>query len=263
MVVKQYIRSYLLIGISSLLSLLTLSTTAMASPAIDSAISAKERNSDGLSQGLPGRRLGGGTRSERIFTDAYSSLVALTAPSDLSITTALRPKLLFYVPEMITANAVEFVLLDQNDELVYETSFEVAATGGFIDINPTASMPPLALNRNYQWYFSIIPEASDRSHDVAVYGSIRRVRAANWLAQQQLDTGRLSQLTPLLKARVLYQQADLWLEAAVILDQLRRQYPNDAAIAAEWAQLLELAGLPPASSQRSQLNRASRSATVD
>ena len=245
MVIKRYLRPYLLIGISSLLGLSTLSATAPAIATIDSAISAKERNADGLSQGLPGRRLGGGTRSERIFTDAHASLVALTAPSALSITTALQPKLLFYVPEMTTANTVEFVLLDQNDELVYETSFTVDATGGVIDINPTASMPPLALNRNYQWYFSIIPEANDRSHDVAVYGSIRRVRAVSWLAQQQLDTGSLSQLTPLLKARALYQQADLWLEAAVILDQLRQQYPNDAAIAAEWAQLLELAGLPP------------------
>ena len=258
MIIKRSVQTYLLIGVSSLLSLMALSETALANPTVDSVASAKERNTDGLSHGLPGRRLGGGTRSDLAFVNADSSLVALTAPNPLSITTALQPKLLFYVPEMTAAHTAEFVLFNQNNELIYETSFEVDATGGVVNIDPAASMPPLALEENYQWYFSIIPEANDRAHDIVVYGSVRRVREADWLAGQQVDISSLGQLTPLMKARVLYQQADLWLDAAMILDRLRRQYPNDAAIAAEWTSLLESAGLP-LMLQPSQSEVASRS----
>lgn len=243
MILKRCVHTYMLIGVSSLLSLTALSTAVLATPTVESAPSAKERNADNLSQGLPGRRLGGGTRSDLVFSNAYASLVALTAPGSLSITTALQPKLLFYVPEMKTANTAEFVLFNQNNELVYETIFEVDPTGGLVSIDPTVSMPPLALAENYQWYFSIIPKADDRAHDIVVYGSIRRVQEADWLAQQQIEVSSLNQLTPLMKARMLYQQADLWLDAAMILDRLRRQNPGDAAIAAEWTHLLESAGL--------------------
>lgn len=233
----------MLTGISSLLILTALSAAAVADPMVESVLSAKERNANDLSQGLPGRRLGGGTRSDLVFSNAYADLVALTAPSSLSITTALQLKLLFYVPEMTTANTAEFVLFNQNDELVYETIFEVGSTGGLVSIGPPANLPPLTLNENYRWYFSIIPAADDRAHDIVVYGGVRRVREADWLAQQQIEVSSLDQLMPLMRARLLYQQADLWLDAAVMLDQMRRQNPDDAVIAAEWTRLLESAGL--------------------
>lgn len=255
---KQYLRASMLIGLSSLLSLTALAVDSLAvgSPAVgslanppvesvESAISAKEQSNDNLRQGVPGRRLGGGTRSDTIFSNAYAALVALTTPDALSVTTTLRPKLLFYIPEMTAANTAEFVLFDHSNELVYETTFEVAPTGGLVSVEIPEDASPLALGENYQWYFSIIPEANDRAHDIVVYGSIRRVEATAWLAQRQIDIGKLDQLAPLRKARMLYQQADLWLDAAVMLDQMRQQNPEDTAIAAEWTHLLESAGLTP------------------
>ncbi len=245
---KQHLCASVLVGLSSLLTLTTLSVDSLANPTVklvESATSAKEQGSDNLRQGIPGRRLGGGTRSDTIFSNAYAALVAVTMPDALSVTTALQPKLLFYVPAMTTANTAEFVLFNHGNELVYETTFEVAPTGGLVSVEIPEDAPPLALDENYQWYFSIIPEANDRAHDIVVYGSIRRVDAAAWLAQRQIDISRLDQLTPLRKARTLYQQADLWLDAAVMLDQMRQQNPEDIAIAAEWSHLLESAGLTP------------------
>lgn len=259
---KQYLCASMLIGLSSLLSLTVLAADSLAvdslaadnlaNPMVESvesaaksAANAKEQSDDNLRQGIPGRRLGGGTRSDTVFSNTYSALVALTEPDALSVTTALQPKLLFYVPEMTTANTAEFVLFNHSNELVYETTFEVAPTGGLVSVEIPADTPPLTLGENYQWYFSIIPEANDRAHDIVVYGSIRRVEATAWLDQQQIDISKLDQLTPLAKARVLYQQADLWLDAAVMLDQMRRQNPDDVAIAAEWTHLLESAGLTP------------------
>ncbi len=245
---KQYLRASMLIGLSSLLSLTALAVGSLANPpveSVESAISAKGQGNDNLRQGVPGRRLGGGTRSDTVFSNAYAVLVALTTPDALSVTTTLRPKLLFYIPEMTATNTAEFVLFDHSNELVYETTFEVAPTGGLVSVEIPEDAPPLTLGENYQWYFSIIPEANDRAHDIVVYGSIQRVEATAWLAQRQIDIGRLDQLAPLRKARMLYQQADLWLDAAVMLDQMRQQNPEDTAIAAEWTHLLESAGLTP------------------
>lgn len=206
-----------------------------------------------LRQGLPGRRLGGGTRSDRLFAGDYAYLTALVTSDNVSVTAAERPTLLFYVPEMLSANAVEFVLRDANDELVYEAMFEVGAEGGVVSIDTAASadMPALTRNENYSWYFSIVPNAADRAHDVAVHGSVRRVDLADWLHQQDVDVALLdefSSLSSLEKARVLYQQANMWHDAALMLDALHRADPQNTAIAAEWSQLLESAGLVTVSS---------------
>lgn len=210
-------------------------------------------SSEALRQGLPGRRLGGGTRSDRLFAGDYAYLTALVTSDNVGVTTAERPTLLFYVPEMLSANTVEFILRDSNDGLVYESTFEVGAGGGVVSIDTTtvADMPALIKNENYAWYFSIVPNADDRAHDVAVHGSVRRVDLAEWLHQQDMDVALLdefSSLAPLEKVRVLYQQANMWHEAALMLDALHRAEPQNTAIAAEWTQLLESAGLVTVSS---------------
>ncbi|MEL7400220.1 MAG: DUF928 domain-containing protein [Pseudomonadota bacterium] len=204
-------------------------------------------SADNLRQGLPGRRLGGGTRSDRIFAGDYAYLTALVTSDNVSVTAAERPTLLFYVPEMLSANAVEFVLRDANDELVYDATFEVGAEGGVVRVDAAvAEMPALTRNENYSWYFSIVPDAADRAHDVAVHGSVRRVDPAKWLHQQAIDVALLDELpslAPLEKVRVLHQQANMWHDAVLLLDAFHRAEPHNTAIAAEWSQLLESAGL--------------------
>ncbi|MEL6261641.1 MAG: DUF928 domain-containing protein [Cyanobacteria bacterium J06626_6] len=212
------------------------------------SVKAAEQGSGTLRQGLPGRRLGGGTRSDRLFARDYAYLAALVMPDNLSITTAERPELMFYVPEMISDQAVEFVLRNEADELIYETTFQVESAGGMIalDTAEVAALSPLNVNETYRWYLSIIPEASDRANDVVVHGNIRRVNREAWLTQQAINSSALELMNStdrLQQAKALYQQANLWHDAAIILNELRQADPNSPEIAAEWDQLLSFAGL--------------------
>ena len=115
----------------------------------------------------------------------------------------------------------------RQDELIYETTFQISQTGGLVSVHTDeTSMPPLALNENYQWYFSIVPDAADRANDVVVEGRIRRVDQRDWLAQQHVAASVNDQLaiaSSLTKARLLYQQANMWHDAALILEELRRR----------------------------------------
>ncbi len=247
MMTTPFVRSFLLLGLSSFVIGGIAAPAARAQSILESNLGAKEDASDSR-YGVPGRRIGGGTRSETVFANTLGALTAITTPAPLSITTASHPTLLFYVPEMASNNSAEFVLRDSNDALVYEKTFEVSKEAGFVTVGiaDMPDMPALTPDENYQWYFSIVPNVSDRSNDTTVYGSIRRVAPSDWFAQQSVPTGFATQLAiaePLMEARLLYQQANLWHDAAIVLNELRQAEPDNEAIAAEWNQLLASAGL--------------------
>jgi hypothetical protein len=248
MMIKQFARVATLLSLSTLGSLVAIAPASFANPAVgEQAGQLPPDQSPTLRQGIPGRRVGGGTRGDFIFANASGSLTALTAQSPLTITTASHPKLLFYVPEMLSDNKVEFVLRDRQDTLIYETTLSLSHEAGIVSVDLAESgLSALNLNEDYQWYFSIVPDAQDRANDVVVHGSIRYVDAAEWLAQQPAGAELSAQLAtaePLEKARLLYQQANLWQDAALLLDSLYQADPENVVIAAEWNQLLQSAGL--------------------
>lgn len=213
------------VGLSSLFGVAMSASSSIANPIVETAIEtaiettiASADNSETLRQGIPTRRLGGGTRDNTsVFAQNYTYLAALVMPDGMSVTTAQRPTLLFHVPELKADQTAEFVLRDSNDELVYENTFEIDQAGGIIDISLSGveALPALTLNSDYQWYFSIIPEPSDRSTDIVVHGGVRRIESSDWL----------------------------WHDAAVEANAQRQENPADSAIASEWEQLIETAGL--------------------
>ncbi len=236
------------LGLCSLMVITSIAPASFASSAPELHLSAQPESSDDLEPGLPGRRIGGGTRRDTLFANVSDQLVALTTSSSLTITAAAQPVFLFHVPEMTSANIAEFVLRDSNDELIYESTFLVLPEGGIISTKmpQTADMPALHSDENYQWYFSIYAEGADRANDVGVHGSIRRVNQADWLAQQSVEADLSEQLMtaePLMRAKLLYQEANLWHDAAVTLHELRQAEPKNDAIASEWTQLLESVGI--------------------
>lgn len=110
-----------------------------------------------------------------------------------------------------------------------------------------AGIDPLALAETYHWYFSIVPDATDRSNDVVVHGNIRRIYWANQL-QQQLEAAitteaDMSVEESLTQTKALYQEADLWHDAALVLYTLRQTNPENMDVVAEWNRLLEFAEL--------------------
>ncbi|MEC4894340.1 MAG: DUF928 domain-containing protein [Oscillatoria sp. PMC 1051.18] len=187
-------------------------------------------------QGLPGRRVGGGTRGGCNF--GARSLTALIPENNLSLTVAENPSLFFYLPEYAEGKTIEFVLRDEQDRLVYETTFTPTLSAGIVSYplsNPQDSVP-LKVGEKYRWYFSVICNPENRANDVSVDGWIERIEPNQTLASQ-LQQATLDEQVE------LYREAGLWNDALTILAQLRYSRPNDVSLAAQWAQLLELVEL--------------------
>jgi len=133
---------------------------------------------------------------------------------------------------------VEFVLTDASGNTLYKSTFKTTGKPGILTIAlPTqAGLPPLAVGQDYKWSFSIICGSDERSLDLTVGGGIRRVELNPTLANQ------LQQASPEKQVQ-LYAEAEVWQDTLATLAQLRRDYPNDAAIASEWEKLMSAVGL--------------------
>ncbi len=187
-------------------------------------------------QGLPGRRVGGGSRGNCNFGEQM--LTALIPKNNLGLTVAGHPKFFFYIPQTTNSQVVEFVLRDETDRQIYETTFKTNGTSGVISLSLPNSAPlkALEIGKKYQWYFSIICNPQNRANDVSVDGWIQRVKLSPTL------TSELEKVAPRGRA-ALYATAGIWHEALTTLAALRHSRPDDSTIAAEWAQLLQSVGL--------------------
>lgn len=200
-----------------------------------------------LRQGLPGRRMGGGTRNPAMAAyNDQTPLAALIPETVLSVTTAARPTLLFHLPIVGNTQTVEFVLYNSEDELLFQTQQSVSGQPGIVSVDLSAEpeLSPLLVNEPYQWFFSIVAE--DRAHDISVDGWIQRVALDEWLQQQAIAPDVLNNLaaaTPLEQVRLLSQEANLWTDAAVVLHELRQRDPNNPNVMMAWDELLNAEGL--------------------
>jgi hypothetical protein len=104
--------------------------------------------------GIPLSSIGGTTRSAPCTTNCTIALV----PSDsIPLTIAERPSFFFFVPKMSekmtekgSEGKAKFQLFDQN-ERVYQTTFDLTATGGIVQFNLPSDAPALEVGKNYQW----------------------------------------------------------------------------------------------------------------
>lgn len=184
-------------------------------------------------EGLPGRRVGGGTRGGNCPASTQK-LTALVPKSNLGLTVSPYPTFFFYIPQTISSQTIEFVLLDDNEHQVYQKTFISTGASGIINLRLPAKsgLQPLATGKNYHWYLSIVCNPANRVEDVFVEGWIQRVELNPVLAIK-LQNSSLQERTK------LYISANIWHEALVTLAQLRRDRPNDSSVAANWIKLLQ------------------------
>jgi hypothetical protein len=181
-------------------------------------------------RGMPGRRESGGTRGGCLPNQ--TTLMALMPNSNISQTVSGYPTFFWYVPAT-TAEVAEFVLLDSNDREIYTTTFALDHQAGIIQLSlPDATLPPLTIGTEYQWYFSLICDMQDRSGDVFTSGWIQRI------APNPALTRQLEQVAENDRAKV-YAEAGIWQDALMHLATLRTAQPNNAEIAQQWETLLE------------------------
>ncbi|MBD2565826.1 DUF928 domain-containing protein [Nostoc linckia FACHB-391] len=147
-------------------------------------------------------------------------------------TTVERPSWFFYVPyTKDLPYAVEFVLQDQDSNEIYQKAIALPDKPGVIRVSLPSTAPALALNKQYRWFFTINCDQQKNSPPTFVEGVIQRVEL-NPTVVKELQT------TELLKRYAIYAQNGIWYEALTILAELRDKNPKDAALKAEWRNLL-------------------------
>lgn len=184
------------------------------------------------SSGMPGRRVGAGVRGpDDICLRGSKTHVAIMPSNNLGLTAQAKPTLLFYLPEISANRTLEFVLRDQNDQLVYSKTVTTNGDDGIIRLNLASSeMKALEIGQNYRWYFSLICNPNDRFQDITSYGWIRRVDRVASLPKAAEPENRL-------EAGKSYAEAGLWLDALATVDQLRRYQssrPQATTLWQEW-----------------------------
>jgi hypothetical protein len=195
--------------------------------------------------GAPIRTEGGGTRSGGSANSRCpmvgKPLTALVPGNRFGATVAPYPTFFVYMPTVSPQASpllVEFELQDNNNDSVYKSIFKTSGKSGILTLTlpSQAGLPPLKVGEDYKWSFTLICQPDDRSQDITVESWVRRVDVNTALNNQ------LKQASPQQQVE-LYAEAEIWQDALATLVQLRRNYPNDAAIAANWERLLSAAGL--------------------
>lgn len=197
--------------------------------------------------GLPGRREGGATRGCWQNTTAQSTttqptttqppiapITAIVPETNTGYTLSPYPTFFVYVSQPYAEQAVaaEFVLLDEEQQEVYRSTFQTSDTAGVLSLTlPShANLAPLEVGKTYHWAFALVCNLDDRSGDLVVDSWIQRVEPTGELAAT-LQTAPPEQLPS------IYAQAGIWYEALTSLSQLRYQ-PGVAMPTSQWQNLL-------------------------
>ncbi|SRR5579883_663808 len=187
-----------------------------------------------------GRGRGGASRIPtckpyQTFTALVPVAKNKTSESLWGLTTLDRPTFWFYLPQPLAAGMpIKFVLQDQDDNLVYETTLDGPTPAGIIRAALPATAVPLQAKRTYHWGVSVQCDPADPNAIVWLKGAIQRVSLPADV-QQSL----LAAKTPLDRA-TLYAKYGIWFEALTALgDAMQPHSTGDRAVATAWSDLLQ------------------------
>ncbi|HBL60825.1 MAG TPA: hypothetical protein DDZ80_21015 [Cyanobacteria bacterium UBA8803] len=96
--------------------------------------------------------------------------------------------------------------------------------------------PALAQGKPYYWTFALACNPNDRTDDWVVGGWLERSEPSDSLKQQLATATPLEQVS-------FYAQQGFWYDALTTLMELQHTQPDNPALAATWAQLLNSVGL--------------------
>jgi hypothetical protein len=162
-------------------------------------------------------------------------LTALVPESLIGRTVSEYPVFFFYLPKSDFDEAqAEFALIDENENLIYETTLKINNAPGVMSVSIPANknVPPLEAGKNYRWSIALVCYPDDRSTDVVETGIVRRVELSADILRQ-LDAADPRQKT------VIYAENGIWQDALSTLAAARRANPNDTDLAADWESLLD------------------------
>jgi Domain of Unknown Function (DUF928) len=175
-----------------------------------------------------------------------TALVPSTPGEDLqeivwARTVSLRPAFWFYVPYTLNANIpIEFVLKDEQNNVLYKTQFSVPESSpGIVKFPLPDTVDPLQTDKMYHWYFLVYCHPTT---PVFVEGWIQRI-----VPDPALE-GQLEAATPR-EQIALYANNGIWYEAIANLVEQRQLEPENPHWIADWNSLLESVGLQDITSE--------------
>lgn len=200
---------------------------------------AKNTNAD---YGLPTHRRDGGSRggnNQCLAGTKHRDLIALIPEKSVGINAAKSPELFFYIPKVKQQQTLEFILRNEQDELIYE-AFLTTTGEGIISVEVPVDIQSnlLETEENYHWYLSLICDFQQRSRDIVVEGWLRQSNI-NLATKQKLTT------TNLVEQAALYHQQGFWYDAlAILADNHQSANEQEQPIIREkWSELLKSVGL--------------------
>ncbi|MDF5731330.1 MAG: DUF928 domain-containing protein [Rhizonema sp. PD38] len=150
-------------------------------------------------------------------------------------TVSERPTFWFYVP--YSGVYAEFDLHDSQGNKVYSKIFRLNQKSGVIELQLPKTMPLLQQGNEYDWVFSAICSPQNRADDAIVYGSLKRIPVSPALNNQLKTASDRTRVSA-------YTENNFWYETLTTLAELRHNEPQNSQIKADWANVLQLVGLP-------------------
>lgn len=182
--------------------------------------------------GSPKTRLGGATRGTQDDVPRTEALV----PEEAGQTLVAQPVLYWYLAEK-TDHRIDFTLIGVDPiNPILETTLEGDFEPGIQRIDLADHGVELQPGVSYQWFVAVVPNPEQRLYDRIVGGGIERIEASSEL-QAKLDS------TPPGERQFVLAEAGVWYDA---FDSLNRQIasaPEDQALIAQRAALLDQVGL--------------------
>ncbi len=198
-------------------------------------------------RGSPPETVGGGSRGCSYLDAGKHKTTALIPPSQhLALTVKGNPTFFWYVPRS-AAKALEFTLMDQNDqEVFYKVSLPIPQESRIVSLTlPSNSEKPLLeVGKLYHWYLAMVCDPQDRTGDIAMDGWIERVDSSKTFVKSDLTlSDALAMASQPEEKFSLYAKAGVWHDAIATLATLRRSQPDNAAVEQGWEGLLKSVGL--------------------
>lgn len=189
-------------------------------------------------EGKPDDTAEGASRSIGCAGGCMIPLVPAISPR---LTATPYPTFFVYIPQS-TTETVFFALLDENEVTHYQTKIPIANRSGILSVKLPDTLPPLEVDKTYQWAFVMIGEQGLRPGDPSVRGEVRRVQLADGLMSQ------IESKTWVERA-ALYGKHGIWYDTLASLAQARQQQPSNSTLIATWQDLLNSVGLEAIATQ--------------
>ncbi|MEM7555507.1 MAG: DUF928 domain-containing protein [Cyanobacteria bacterium P01_A01_bin.84] len=235
-----------LIGIPISLGLSIFSTVSVRANSLTELVGMEKVHTWKISQtfktpnrGTPPATAGGATRGS--CAQKAKGLIPLIPKEKLGLTLKERPTFFWHISES-DAKTAEFLLLDDNDDVIYETNLNIPKEQGIFAFTLPEEAPGLKINKRYNWYLSVSCSSNESDETMTVAGWVERTKPN--LAMRM----KLNKFEPKYRSKI-YTEAGIWHEAIASVAAQRCSSPDDSNIMTNWNKLLTSVGLSKVASE--------------